>query len=358
MGFAEDVTNLRKNMDILLEASAKFSDKKLKAIEEVSEFKKRDIRDFISLSEKVLDKISLLETVNRGMSDIENLIGIQNHISNVNDNRDIIGLVAGSIDSIRAVSDNISGLDDLSKIAPKIEDVIDMKNDITEVLDMKDEIDATNFIAISMRDQIFALEKHNDKADENRRLMANMSRDMKQTEERIEERYQQILKLEENISGLDIAVKYVDGSPTSSYDKKRGVLNLQIPSGKQGEPGLKGDDGEQGSPGTPGSVEFRGDKGDPGEKGRNGKDFAATAYGSKAERSRFNNNPPGTSYVVLDETPAMVYFRIGNSSGKWTKGQPFGLADGLKAGTADNADRLNGYTAQELIEFIQRKLKD
>jgi len=360
MNFADGMKEIIRNLDPILSLSGLLTPKTIESIEKVSSIDWENIALMIDTHNEMIKNMDKIETVSNGLDSIKAVQKNQNYIQYVSNIRESIGVVAVNIEDIKAVQSLSSSIIKCNGMEPDLKDILTMKKDIEEVLDMKDEIDATNFIAMSMRDDMFELEKKFAKASADKLEIGSMLKKIEDAEERIEQRYQETLKMEKNLENFNVSVSYVenDVEPVSTYDKERGILHLQLPAGKTGPKGTAGESGKQGERGAPGSVEFKGLTGDTGASGRDGKDFAATAYGTKAERSRYNNNPPGTSYVVLDEIPAMVYFRIGNSSGNWTSGQPFGVTDGLTAGTADNAERLNGYTAQDLIQFIQRKLKE
>ena len=63
-------------------------------------------------------------------------------------------------------------------------------------------------------------------------------------------------------------------------------------------------------------------------EGKDGKDFSASFYGLKRELSRYGNSVKGTSFVSLDESPTMIYFKISDALDDWSQGQAFGISNG------------------------------
>ncbi|NOQ32449.1 MAG: hypothetical protein GQ570_15175 [Helicobacteraceae bacterium] len=83
-----------------------------------------------------------------------------------------------------------------------------------------------------------------------------------------------------------------DQSASASYDSSLGKLTIGIPKG------------------------LKGDKGDP---------FNVNAQGTIAQRSSYDAQSSGFSFLSLDED--MIYFRVGDTAGAWSSGSPFGKGD-------------------------------
>ena len=81
-------------------------------------------------------------------------------------------------------------------------------------------------------------------------------------------------------------------SASASYSSGTGVLTLGIPQG------------------------IKGDKGDP---------FTVSAMGNFADRSTYDAQPLGFSFLALDT--GTLYFKLSNTSGDWSAGVPFGKGD-------------------------------
>ena len=81
-------------------------------------------------------------------------------------------------------------------------------------------------------------------------------------------------------------------SASASYSSGTGVLTLGIPQG------------------------IKGDKGDP---------FTVNAIGNFADRSTYDAQPLGFSFLALDT--GTLYFKLSNTSGDWSDGVPFGKGD-------------------------------
>ena len=78
--------------------------------------------------------------------------------------------------------------------------------------------------------------------------------------------------------------------------------------------------------------------------------------GRKEQRNRYANRPVGFSFLSLDESPTMIYFRKSNALDDWTDGNPFGSSDGGYAKKSQDAERFAGMTLAELTAYIKTRL--
>ena len=360
MNFADGMKDVIKNLDVILAVSDLLTPENIALIGKLSDVDAGKTKKLVKAAKELKANELLFGAVLNSLPEIKEVRLMKNQLDNVLNARDHLGKVAGSIDQIQTVGDNLDALDDLARLVPDTKKILEMKPLIQDMLDNSIDIEEVSKISRTLRSQIARQDRLDKKMEEDKKEISKILNEIKKRESLMEERYEQMKKIHSTVTNFNIKIDNIGygDAPTSFFDSDRGTVYISIPQGMPGNDGIRGEKGLTGDRGVPGSVEFRGEKGDTGEKGKNGSDFSATGYGKLAERSRFNNNPPGTSFVALDRMPAMVYFRIGNTSGNWTEGQPFGFVEGLTEGTATNAERLNGYTVQELMQFIQRKLQE
>lgn len=74
-----------------------------------------------------------------------------------------------------------------------------------------------------------------------------------------------------------------------------------------------------------------------GLKGDKGDSFTVNAAGNTAERSTYDTQPTGFSF--LDIQLALIYFKLSSTSGNWSTGSPFGKGD-----KGDDGDTGNGIS--------------
>lgn len=98
------------------------------------------------------------------------------------------------------------------------------------------------------------------------------------------------------------------------------VLSFVIPSGETGPQGIQGVAGPQGPVGPVGPE---------GPKGDQGQSFTVDATGDFVNRSTYDSEPEGFSFLAVDQ--GLLYFRVGVSG--WGTGIPFGKGD--KGDTGD-----------------------
>jgi len=338
MNFANGMKDVIANLDNIL-AVPKLLDKETMSMIERVHHMDSDLTDKnISTMNNVTANIEEIAAVSHGLSSIDKVLGIQNQIQYVSDIRDSIGLVAGNTKDVKAVAEDLEYIRASTLMEPMIKEVLDLSTKIDLVLDMEEDIKRFMVEIDLLDDKISRMQDLVVQAKDASIMSVNMVNRSNIIEKRIDEKLKRVEEIHKSISEFSIDVEHVGSSDsaTSFYDKKTNTLALSIPRGIQG---VKG--------------EYQGKQG---MAGRDGKDFSPTVMGPKSEMPKYGNRPMGTSYLSLDELPTMIYFRKSNTPNDWTKGQPFGSTEGLMSGSAENADRLNGYTAQDLLEFIQKKI--
>lgn len=115
------------------------------------------------------------------------------------------------------------------------------------------------------------------------------------------------------------------------------VAMLPGPQGADGKPGIQGEKGEKGEKGEPGEKGEKGTPGEPGpqgekgEKGDRGAAFTIDASGTLVDRSIYDSEVAGFSYLATDN--GCVYIKNSSSSGDWSNGVQFKGDKGDKGDT-------------------------
>lgn len=109
----------------------------------------------------------------------------------------------------------------------------------------------------------------------------------------INQKAEQLTNLTNQIQGFKINVVFKNSyeSASSSYSTTTNTLTLGVPKGEKGEA------------------------------------FTIDAYGSLANKSTYDNEPEGFSYLALDTSPTKIFFKINNTTGAWSVGTPFGQGE-------------------------------
>ena len=333
--FGEKFKRIAQHADEIIDLAERIDDKLISDINEISEY---DVDKLISAAETISSYMKTITEVHNGMSYIQRVVEMQNQVTYVSDIRDSIGLVAGNINHIKNVSeykDRVSAvaamkpmMDETLAMSTSMDKLFDMEEDIATVLDTAERMDA---ISSKIHNDMISAKKYSMKAEE---LYDKVSK----AENRILKKVSEIDEKISKINNLKIIVKHLspDEAGYSTYNEDKSILEIGIPSGKEGPRG-----------------KYKGDKGEP---GRDGKDFAPSYMGKLFERSRYDNYPGGISFLSLDEMPTMLYFKKSDSIGDWTEGQPFGYTEGFDKIEVGNSKRLGGYTVNELLEHIRKKM--
>ncbi len=340
MSFADDVRKIGPKVDALLKVGDMLTPEVLEILNAVGNVDWNNIHETIEGAHKIEHAMGDVTKIANGMVDIQSVAKMETQVFALSERRKDIGLVAGNIKEIEKILDMREIMTNIIDVKNLMNDVVKIEPLLEEVLDMKGEIEATNFIAIAMHENMKKIEELQIQASNSSRMAADMLNKMNIMEKRIDEKLKRTEEAERRINGLDITVEYLapGHTPYSRHNKQDGVLSLGIPTGKQGTKGKtgEGDRGLRGKPGVPGSTT---NEGKQGMSGQNGDNFKVDIYGDRRELTRYGNRPIGTSFLALDESPAMIYFRKSNALDDWTEGQPFGISDG-------------GLTLKELTDAV------
>lgn len=90
-------------------------------------------------------------------------------------------------------------------------------------------------------------------------------------------------------------------------------ISLDAQEFLRGQEGPKGDPGEKGEPGKDGRE---------GPRGPTGSSFQESVQGVEEERSLYNNQEKGFSFLAMDS--GKLYWKLSNNSGDWSEGISFG----------------------------------
>lgn len=110
-----------------------------------------------------------------------------------------------------------------------------------------------------------------------------------------------------------------------------GATGPQGPIGPQGSTGPKGDKGEAGAQGPQGVQGIAGETGpsgpagEAGPQGPQGESFQVEATGLLADRSQYDLNAQGFSYLATDT--GELYIKQSSAAGDWSGGIPFGKGE-------------------------------
>ena len=358
MGFAQDIQELRPKVEAILEATQNIDDEFVDAVKSIGSIDPRMLKDAIE-AVKALDTFSQeLKAVNTGILDINAVLKMQDQIYNVSNIRDSVGLVAGSIDKVKKVADGIDAVRPILAMQPMIEEILALSVKMDAILDLEEEMKNT-IVSINRLDKITdEMSILYDKSRKSEESCANMLNEIRIAEKRIDEKRQEMVDLRNIVRNFSVNVEYLSAGSTPShhYSPTNNTLTLKIPEGKEGKQGERGPRGPQGKPGIPGTAVS---KGDPGPRGRDGKNFKPDIFAESKDLPRFGNRPKGTALLALDESPTMIYFKKSDALNDWTDGQPFGITDGHEANiTVYNANRIEGYTVNQLIATIYTRINE
>jgi len=360
MTFASMMKELHPKIDQLMDLSRDITPEFRNAVMKLSGSNIDDLRKTVDAVEKIDRNRKSIRLVENGMHDIRDVLDIQNQVKYVSDIRDSIGLVAGKIKEIGEVAEDITYIRAATAMKPMMEDVLSLSTKMDLVLDLEEKIEFAASIEKNLDDKVAEIKRMSEKISASRSDASRMLVEMQRIEARIDEKLFKLESAEKMLKTFRVDVKHVGSNvpATANYSLQDNLLRLTIPAGKDGKEGPRGKEGKPGPRGVPGRADAKGDPGEKGEPGRNGKDFAPMGMGKKSEMARYNSYPIGTSFLALDEKPATIYFRKSNTSGDWTDGQPFGYADLGDEIVAADSMKLQGYTLQDIVNFIQHKIKE
>jgi len=317
-----------------------------------------DIEDAkeVSAAATVLSAYSTeIQTVQNGLPEIKRVVEMQNQVHFVSDARQNIGLVAGSIEDVKALAEYKHVMGAAVAMQPMIDEMLAMSVKMDAVLDMEEDIDTLIKTSYRMSVVLDEVKEVKDEAlsflEQSKLIELRIIR----KEKLIDEKFKKIQGMVDDMQGFSVDVRFSEHSSpaNTSYNAEENRLTLIVPAGK---PGPKGDDGEPGDRGPDGAAVHRGLPGKDGKTGKQGRDFSVNAMGPKVQLKRYANRPVGFSFLSLDESPTMIYFRQSNALDDWTDGQPFGSSDGGYAKRSQDTERFSGMTLAELTAYIKTKI--
>ena len=138
-----------------------------------------------------------------------------------------------------------------------------------------------------------------------------------------------------NVGNITMAQITIDGTTISSIDDLKGE------KGDQGDKGDKGDQGDKGDTGPQGDV---------GPAGADGTNFEVDVVGLFADRSTYDSEPKGFSFLATDHVNSIsigsMFIKDSNASGDWSNAIPFGAGPEGPQGPA-GADGVDGVDGQD-----------
>jgi len=355
--FSDKLAEVQANIEPLLIASKMLNPEVIEAIKRLAVVDFTEMQHMLVCAEKVDFARKNISQVEQYLPQIRTLAGITDVLKDVDKNQAKINIVSKLKKNIEEVAASDTEIRAILAMKPMIEDILSLAPKLDMVLDVKEELQEVTFIANTLRDQIKQTEKNQERAEKSVEQAANMLGKMNIVEHRIDEKLKEMQRIEKTIKNLTVSVTHVGSEvkPSSRYDNASNTLKLAIPSGregKKGEKGPRGVTGKQGKPGTASNI------GKTGETGRDGENFSIDLYGNKRDLMKYGNRPVGTSFLSLDETPSMIYFRKSNALDHWTDGQPFGVSNGDIKLLVDNAQRLNGFTLEEIFSHVEKSVNN
>ncbi len=107
---------------------------------------------------------------------------------------------------------------------------------------------------------------------------------------------EEVQEIRDELTELNVTAVLLDSSQEAfaTYEKSNGLLRLGVPRGLQG---------------------LRGESYNPDEQG------------TLANRTSFDDQGKGFSYLATDQTPSTIYFKASDISGDWDNGSPFGQGE-------------------------------
>jgi len=226
-----------------------------------------------------------------------------------------------------------------------------MREELRLVLKLEEKMDAILAIESRLDDKLKEMKELEIQASNSSLLAVDMLNKINVKEKIINESMETISGYRADMVDFNIDTSYVPfGSDSfSQYDPGTNTLTLNI---REGSPGVQGQPGNDGAVGQPGTAVHKGDKGEKGNEGAVGKDLHIDIMGSLWERKKYGNRPVGTTFLALDGSVPMLYFRKSNTMNDWTDGVPFGSTKIKHADSATNAEKMMGMTLAQLKNYI------
>lgn len=352
--------SLLANMPELLKIPDIMTPERMKAVDEIKNLDLEQIGKILEAAKKIESAKRDILTAENGLHDIREVLKVQNQVKYVSDIRDQIGMVAGYRgEDVVKVSENLAVISLIPNMTEDITAVLDMRPILEKVLSMEENIDDMVAVAEQIRHGVQTAEDLYLNTKECQMGANNVLNEIRIREKVIDEKLRKMEDIKSQMEDFSVDVDFIASglAGSSRYSRTRNTLELRIPEGQTGPKGdsVQGERGIKGAPGIPGTAVKQGEKGDP---GRDGVDFAPSLVGLKREMARYGNRPKGTSYLSLDESPVMIYFKVSDALNDWTEGQPFGInySDEVEV-TVKNSERLGGYTLEQIYKHIESALE-
>ncbi len=352
--FASNVEKIGSNMDELMRLSGEIDN--LKGVSNLlSQFNQKELNLLSAGIDEIKYQQKNIGVVANGLGDIKNVVSIQNQVSKVSDNIDLVSQSVGSIGLMNNIIDQRSNMDYVIRNEKHYLKLISMHSDIEAAIEISKEIESVASLAEDLKKETSKIEKLKKKAEaylaESKEVLVNVINVKKSLAKDVEF----IRSAKEDMVTLDIDVNFLEYGTEShaEYILKTNTLRLYI---QEGRPGIRGEAGIDGRQGVPGSAVQKGDRGEKGDSGDTGRDLVINQMGNLSKRKKFGNRPIGFSFLALDKTPTMLYFRKSNTLDDWTDGIPFGASDGVYARNAGNTERFMGMSLAEFTTYIQNRL--
>ena len=359
MSFADDVQELGKNLPTLLRLSELLTPNTVSLLERLSNIDIDELKEITLEAEKIDNKYPLLEQLGGSLDEITKVSDYIESVNQVSNDKDLILGIYEARETLKKITESSHMFESIYANREAYKKLLSMHEDIRTTIAMSEEIESIAMIAKNIRDDILELEKYSEQVHKDVEHAANLMNSAGQAERRINETLHKAEDIFNRMRDFKVDVNFVDYAkkPDSKYSPSKNVLTLTIPKGEKGDKGDRGERGERGHRGVPGTAAAKGDKGEQGPPGRNGKDFQVGYYGRKSDMVKYGNYPVGTSFLALDQTPTMLYFRRSNTYNDWTEGQEFGLLDGEEANIkVADSQRLEGKTLEQILLYIQNRL--
>lgn len=327
--FGEGMKSVIDNLDAILTVSDVVTPEIVENINKASKIDWDNAGVMLEKYDAVGRNIHAVSKLTHSLDAIEELAKVSDSLNCMSKSKATMILVANHIEDIKKVAEYSSTYGGVMAMVPMLEEVLAMSTKIDAVLDLEENMERVNMKLELVQDQLTNVAKLNAESIKAAECSANMLNEIKIREKVMDEKLKRMERIEERFEDFNISVEFVSNRTrgSSNFNRDNSELQIRIPSGEQGLPGdsIQGERGTKGDIGIPGSATMEGKQGKP---GLNGENFKVDIYGEKRELARYGNRPVGTSFLSLDESPTMIYFRKSNALDDWTQGQQFGVSHG------------------------------
>ena len=351
MGFAKDIQDLQPKIKMLMEASKKITPELVMNVNKATELDINELRAAVKMTQLLSTCGEKLEAVSNHIPEIKTVARMSDVLEKVESMENNIEHVLQHSTSIHKAVEMKSYVKDLLLNKEYFIKAIDMREELRLVLKLEEKMDAILAIESRLDDKLKEMKELEIQASNSSLLAVDMLNKINVKEKIINESMETISGYRADMVDFNIDTSYVPfGSDSfSQYDPGTNTLTLNI---REGSPGVQGQPGNDGAVGQPGTAVHKGDKGEKGNEGAVGKDLHIDIMGSLWERKKYGNRPVGTTFLALDGSVPMLYFRKSNTMNDWTDGVPFGSTKIKHADSATNAEKMMGMTLAQLKNYI------